>query len=146
MRRMAAHGDLIVLQIARAGAARRPSDGFCRVPPAAGARAQLRSHAKDVAQDVFEEGFERRDGGGDEACVELGADPDCEAGSVVCEDEERGGQYVLSGLRCEVLRWTARCSLNSRNAHGSRGSQFAALDCTYKSDWSSFPAPAVLCI
>jgi hypothetical protein len=96
MRRMAAHGDLIVLQIARAGAARRPSDGFCRVPPAAGARAQLRSHAEDIAQDVFEEGFERRDGGGDEACVELGADPDCEAGSVVCEEKE---EWSVGGWR-----------------------------------------------
>jgi hypothetical protein len=74
MRRMAAHRNLIIFQISRPGASRR-SHVFRRV--AASGAAQLGSDSEDVAQDVFEEGFEGWDGGCDEACVELGADPDC---------------------------------------------------------------------
>jgi hypothetical protein len=72
MSRMAAHGDLIIFQVAGPTAA--CSGVFRRV---AGGAAELGSDSKDVAEDVFEKGFEGWDRSGEEACVGLGADPDC---------------------------------------------------------------------
>jgi hypothetical protein len=85
MRSMAAHGYLVVFQVACSGA---PRSSILRRIASGSAAAKLGSDSEDIPQDVFEEGFEGRDGGCDEACVELGADPDCEAGAVVCENHE----------------------------------------------------------
>ena len=84
--RVAAHCDLIVLQIMGARATSVARFGG-RV--AVGVGSQLGANAKDVAEDVLEEGFEGWDCGGDETCVELGADPEGYACSVVCG----GGEY-----------------------------------------------------
>jgi hypothetical protein len=53
----------------------------------------LGADAEDVAEDVLEEGFEGWDCGGDEASVELGADPDGDSCSVVCGF----GEYLSCG-------------------------------------------------
>lgn len=82
---VAAHCDFVILQIMGARAARVARFGG-RV--AVGVGAQLGADAKDVAEDVLEEGFEGWDCGGDEACVELGADPEGYSCSVVCENDE----------------------------------------------------------
>jgi len=72
MSRMAAHGDLIIFQVAHPGGA-----CTCLACGVAGVTAKLGSYAEDVAEDFLEERFEGWNGGGDEACVELGTDPDC---------------------------------------------------------------------
>jgi hypothetical protein len=87
IRRVAAHSDLVVLQIADARAA-GVACLWCRVAVGIGVAAQLGADAEDVAEDVLEEGFEGRDCGGDEACVELRADPDCDSCTVVCMSGE----------------------------------------------------------
>lgn len=38
--------------------------------------------SEDVAQDLLKDGFEGWNGGGHETCVELGADPDGDEGTV----------------------------------------------------------------
>lgn len=47
--------------------------------------AHLRADAEGIPQDVLEERFERRHGGGDQTCVELRADPEGYECSVVCK-------------------------------------------------------------
>jgi hypothetical protein len=92
IRRVAAHSDLVVVQIADArapGVARL----WCRVAVSIRVAAQLRPDAEDVAEDVLEEGFEGWNCGGDEACVELRADPDCDSCSVDC----RFGEHLWVG-------------------------------------------------
>ena len=64
--RVATHCDLVVFQIMDARATCVARFGG-RV--AIGVGAQLGADAEDVAEDVLEEGFQRRDRGGDEACV-----------------------------------------------------------------------------
>jgi hypothetical protein len=85
IRRVAAHCDLVIFQIASARAAgvARSRGGI-----AVGVGAQLGSDAEDVAEDILEEGFEGWDCGCDEACVELGADPDGYSCSIICAFDE----------------------------------------------------------
>ena len=64
--RVAAHSDLVVFQIADAGAA---CVACLWGGIAVGVAAQLGTDAEDVAEDVLEKRFERWDCGGDEACV-----------------------------------------------------------------------------
>ena len=103
IRRVGAHCDLVVFQIADARAA-----GVARFwyRIAIGVTAQLGADAEDVAEDVLEEGFEGWDCGGDEAGVELGADPDCDSCSVVCGF----GEYLclVGGLGLRVVGSIAR--------------------------------------
>jgi len=80
IRRVGAHCDLVVFQIADARAA-GVARFWCRI--AIRVTAQLGADAEDVAEYVLEERFEGWDCGGDEACVELGADPEGYSCSVV---------------------------------------------------------------
>ena len=90
IRRVAAHCDLVIFQITDARATSVARFGG-RV--AVGVGAQLRADAEDIAEDVLEEGFEGWDCGGDEACIELGADPEGYSCSVICESDEH--LYVM---------------------------------------------------
>ena len=103
MRSMAAHGYLVVFQVASSGA---PRSSILRRIASGSAAAKLGSDSEDIPQDVFEEGFEGRDGGCDETCVELGADPDCDSCSVVCGF----GEYLclVGGLGLRVVGSIAR--------------------------------------
>jgi hypothetical protein len=65
-----AHRYLVVLQVTSPRAA-----CACILRSVTGGAARLGSDTENTAEDVLEQGFERRDGGGDEAYVELGADP-----------------------------------------------------------------------
>jgi hypothetical protein len=92
IRRVTAHSDLVVFQIADARAA-SVACFWCRVAVGVGVAAQLGADAEDVAEDVLKKGFEGWDCGGDEACVELSADPDCDSCSVIC----MFGEYLWVG-------------------------------------------------
>jgi hypothetical protein len=65
-----AHRDLVIFQVTSPRAA-----CACVLRGVTGGAARLGSDTENTAKDIFEQGFERRDGGGDEAYIELGADP-----------------------------------------------------------------------
>lgn len=124
MSRVAAHRDLVVFQIADAGAA-GVACFWGRVAVAVGVAAQLGADAEHVAEDVLEEGFEGWDCGGDEAGVELGADPDCDSCSVVCGFGEyffcgwfgfsNGGEYSTRSHASTVLYRLGKRTMYRRN-------------------------------
>jgi hypothetical protein len=113
MSRVAAHSDLVVFQIVDARAA-----GVTRLwPVAVGIASELGADAEDVAEDILEERFEGWDCGGDEAGVELGADPDCDSCSVVCVFGEHlsCGRFGSSGYGKYSMRSHAKTIAYRRN-------------------------------
>jgi hypothetical protein len=64
------HRYLIIFQVTSPRAA-----CACILRSVTGGAARLGSDTENTTEDILEQGFKRRDGGGDEAYIELGADP-----------------------------------------------------------------------